>query len=29
VKYLELRDNFNQGLMEKQDPNEGVILMDF
>ncbi|EQC44046.1 hypothetical protein [Bacteriovorax sp. Seq25_V] len=29
IKYLELRDNFNQSLMEKQDPNEGVILMDF
>lgn len=29
MKYLELRDNFNQSLMEKQDPNEGVILMDF
>lgn len=29
TKYLELRDNFNNNLMEKQDPEKGVILMDF
>ncbi len=29
VRYLEVRDRFNQDLMEKQDPEEGVILMDF
>jgi len=28
-RYLETRDRFNQDLMEKQDPDEGVILMDF
>ncbi|EQC50850.1 hypothetical protein [Bacteriovorax sp. DB6_IX] len=29
TRYLEVRDRFNQDLMEKQDPNQGVILMDF
>jgi hypothetical protein len=29
ARYLEVRDRFNQDLMEKQDPDKGVILMDF
>lgn len=28
-KYIILRDNYNNTLMEKQNPDDGVILMDF
>ena len=29
IRYKEVRDRFNEELMENQDPNMGVVLMDF